>query len=118
METIVSCDCSLLMKTFIDFNGSLLLTLIMFFAEFISGLIFYKMEEKYFKKNRDENSKFMGIKIIQAPKSIMSKRDSCFKIYIFIFLAALFDFLDFANKTFYIQKYILIRTNFFVYMNV
>ena len=95
------------MKTFIDFKGSLLLTLIMFFAEFISGLIFYKMEEKYFKKNKDENSKFMGIKIIQAPKSIMSKRDSCFKIYIFIFLAALFDFLDFANKTFYIQEYIV-----------
>ena len=99
---------SILMKTFIDFKGSLLLTLIMFFAEFISGFIFFTIEKKIFKKkNIDENSKFMGIKIIQAPQSIIIKRDKCFKIYIFIFLAALFDFLDFANKTFYIQEYIV-----------
>ena len=96
---------SILMKTIISFDNSILLTLIMFFAEFISGFIFYTIEKKIFKKkNIDENSKFMGIKIIQAPQNIIIKRDKCFKIYIFIFLAALFDFLDFAHKTYFIKE--------------
>jgi len=95
---------SILMETFINFKSSLLLTLIMFFSESISGLIFYKLERKYFKKNKGINSKFMGIKIIQTPSKVIRKRDNYFIILIFIFLAALFDFLDFANKTFYIQE--------------
>ena len=95
---------SILMKDFINFKSSLLLTLIMFFSESISGLIFYKLERKYFKKNKGINSKFMGIKIIQTPSKVIRKRDNYFIILIFIFLAALFDFLDFANKTFYIQE--------------
>ena len=95
---------SILMETFINFKSSLLLTLIMFFSESISGLIFYKLERKYFKKNKGINSKFMGIKIIQTPSKEIRKRDNYFIILIFIFLAALFDFLDFANKTFYIQE--------------
>ena len=41
---------SILMKTIISFDNSILLTLIMFFAEFISGFIFFTIEKKIFKK--------------------------------------------------------------------
>ena len=59
---------SIIMKEIIGFEGiSLLLTLIMFFSEFIFGLIFFKKNinflSKYEKKNKEY--KYMKIKLIQ-----------------------------------------------------
>lgn len=86
----------------IGFSGSLLLTFLMFFAEFIAGfcLFIYHITFLY----RKNTSKFMGIKLIQAPSDIKHP-DNIFKIYFLIFMAAYFDFIEFIITTIYISKY-------------
>ena len=54
---------SIVMKNYIGFSGSLILTSLMFIADFISGLIVYLYNLKYLKEK--EASKFMGIVILK-----------------------------------------------------
>ena len=53
---------NILMRKLLDFNGSVILTLIMFFAEFISGLILYKYQLRMSKK---KGTTLMGISLKQ-----------------------------------------------------
>ena len=88
----------------IGFNGgSLLLTQIMFLSEIIFGLILFKYNKKLLskRKNNNKETKFMGIKLIKK-KAAMSYIDGSFKLYIFIFLVAYFDFIEFVLKTLYL----------------
>ena len=86
----------------IGFNGSLLLTFLMFFAEFISGLILFIYQTSFLSKRR--KSSFMGIKLIQGPSEIKHP-DNCFKIYFLIFMASYFDFIEFIINTLFLPNY-------------
>ena len=92
---------SIIMKNHMEFHGSLLLTIIMFIADFISGLIVYLYNLKYLKEK--EASKFMGIELIQAPSNIESP-DSSFKIFILLFMASYLDFEEYLLSSFYIPE--------------
>ena len=85
-----------------DFSFSMLLTLLMFSGEFIAGLILYKYQTSFLPK-RKQNT-FMGIQLIQA-SSDLSPRDSKFKIYLLIFMASFFDFIEFVLSTLYVPQY-------------
>ena len=102
---------SIIIEDAIDFKNfkkiSLLLTLIMFFSEFISGIICFKKNinflSKYEKKN--EEYEYMKIKLIQDQSNKMTRTDSPFKIYFLLFLIACYDFLEFAIRTYFLLKY-------------
>ena len=87
----------------IKFKFSLLITCLMFLGEFIVGLIIYIYQISFLpikKKNT-----FMGIKLIQGPADI-SHPDSNFKIYLLLFMASFFDFVEFMMSTFYLPQII------------
>ena len=90
---------SIIMKKYIEYHGSLFLTVIMFIADFISGLIAYLYNLKYLREKKA--SKFMGIELIQASSSI-TPPDSCFKIYILIFFTSFIDFVEYVLSSYYI----------------
>ena len=90
---------SIVMKNYIGFSGSLILTSLMFIADFISGLIVYLYNLKYLKEK--EASKFMGIELIQASSNI-TPPDSNFKIFILIFFASFVDFTEYILSSYYI----------------
>jgi hypothetical protein len=85
------------MSQSIKFSG--LYTIIMFFSEFVSGLIFY-LYNIVFNSKKNKTPKISGIYLIQYKK----KFSFCgqLKLYIYSFLTALFDFLDFTIKTLYL----------------
>ena len=90
---------SIIMKNYIEYHGSLILTLIMFIADFISGLLVYLYNLKYLKEK--EASKFMGIELIQASSNI-TPPDNNFKMYALLFLASFVDFIEYVLSSFYI----------------
>ena len=95
---------TILMDKIIGFNGSLLLTLFMFLSEFLFGLIFYIYHLRFLKKfDINKKSTFMGIELIQAPKTI-AHPDSNIKIYSFIFAITFIDFIEFMIATLYIPR--------------
>ena len=90
---------SIIMKKYINFSGCAILTLLIISANFISGLLVYIRQYKYLKKK--EASKFMGIKLIQAPSDI-SPIDSNIKIILLIFFGTYLDFAENILSAFYI----------------
>ena len=86
----------------IGFSDLLLLTFIMFFAEFIAGFSLFKYHLSFLEKKKE--AKFLGIKLIQGNND-MKPPDNKFKIYFLIFIAAYFDFTEFLITTNYISKY-------------
>ena len=86
----------------LKFNDSLLLTFLMFLAEFIAGLLIFSYNLSFFKERK--KSTYKKIKLIQA-KEEMKRPDSRLKIYFLIFMAAYFDFMQFIITTIYISKY-------------
>ena len=86
----------------IGFSGSLLLTYIMFFAEFVAGLLLFLYHLSFLGGKKEV--KILGIKLIQGNKN-MNRPDKTFKIYFLIFMAAYFDFIEFMITTIYISKY-------------
>lgn len=94
----------ILMQKF-EINLDDLFIIIMFFSEFISGLILYLYNKKiFYKKGKvQNNTKIIGIELIHFQRAIIMN-DNCVIIYIFIFLTASFDFIDFSLKTFFLPK--------------
>jgi hypothetical protein len=92
---------SILMFEIIEFKCSLLLTLLMFLSEFFSGLILFQYHLTFLKRER--KSTFMGIELIEGQTDINSP-DSSIKIYLLIFLATLFDFIEFILQTYHIPS--------------
>ena len=92
---------SIFMSKYINFNGSLLLTLIMFLSEALVGLIFFIRDLRIISGG---NSKFNQMNLIFNQKKIKIP-DSILKIYILIFFAAFFDFNVFIIQTFYFPKF-------------
>ena len=96
---------SLVMKNISNFDNSLILTLIMFFSEFIFGLILYIRQFNFGEKKKEKA--LMGIELIYEPIEI-THPDSDFKIILLIFFATFFDFIEFILKTYYLPKKIQI----------
>ena len=92
---------SIIMKNYIDFQGSLLLTSVMFIADFISGLIIYIYNLKYLREKKI--SKFMGIELITAPSNIIAP-DSNIKMILLLFMASYIDFTEYVLSSYYIPK--------------
>ena len=92
---------SILMKNYIKFNGSLFLTSLMFFTDFLSGLMVYLYNLKYLKEK--ETSKFMGIELIQAPSNIPPP-DSSITIFMLLLMASFLDFAENILSSFYIPE--------------
>ena len=93
---------SIFMSKYIHFNGSLLLTLIMFLSEAFVGLIFFIRDLRIISGG---NSKFNQKNLIFNQKIKIKTPDSTLKIYILIFFAAFFDFNVFIIQTFYFPKF-------------
>jgi len=92
---------SILMEIITKFSGSLFLTLIMFIADTIAGLIIYLYHLNFLKEK--EASKFMGIELIQAPSEI-TPPDSTLKIYLLLFFASFLDFSEYFVSSYYIPE--------------
>ena len=92
---------SIIMYKFINFNSSLLLTLIMFLAEFITGLfLFFYIKGFVFKRTKRIGS-FELIHVSDKIKVL----DNQIKIYFLVFLTAFYDFNVFLLQTFYLPQY-------------
>ena len=102
LTTIRRAD-TITMYKIIGFDGSLFLTLIMFLAEIIIGLIFYLYYLSFLSKEKNPNSYFMGIKLITTSSNIKPP-DNILKIYLLIFMAAFFDFNIFLIGTYYLPR--------------
>ena len=90
---------SILIKKYYNFSGSTLLTFIMLFSDFISGLIIYLRHKKYSKEKLSK--KFMGIELIQAPTEIKPADSKIQMIFLIIFLAYI-DFVESIFSSYYI----------------
>ena len=97
---------SIIISKVIKFTeGTLKLTLIMFLSEILSGLIVFKINSKYLSKIITKNAfKHMNITLIR-PRNEIKRPDNSFIIYIYIFLIAFFDFIEFIIKTLHLPKY-------------
>ena len=102
----------MLLSFFYDFSISSLFTIIMFFGEFTSGLIVYKYQSKFLRKNEIEN-----IALIEAMKrknthySKYQKQTNKLKVFSLLFLAAFLDFVEYILASFYIIKYTTISSS-------
>ena len=92
---------SMLLDILFDFSANLLFTLIMFFAEFFTGLLCYYIQNP--RSNQEYNKTTKDI-YIYLPSEI-SRRDSLIKIYFLTFVAAFFDFIEYILWTNIIPKF-------------
>ena len=92
---------SIIMKKYIKYYGTIFLTLIMFIADFLSGLIVYLYNLKYLRAKKEY--KFMGIELIQAPSKIIPP-DNHFKIYFLLFLGSYLDFTGYFLTSYYMPR--------------
>ena len=82
---------------FLNFNVDLIYLILMFFGEFIFGLIIYLYQKKfYLKKNSNGVAQFMGIELI-SNNSIIDIKDNKYKIFCLIIFIAFFDFIEFIT---------------------
>jgi hypothetical protein len=97
---------SVIISEFLEFESSLsFLTLLMFFSEFITGLIIYIYQLKFLKYNKKRTkSKNSRIKYLVSNNKI-SYHDSRFKVYILIFIGTYFDFVEFILTSYYFPKF-------------
>ena len=96
---------SVVISELLEFESSLsFLTFLMFFSEFITGLIIYIYQLKFIKHNKKTNSKKSRIKYLVLNNK-MSYHDSKFKIYLLIFIATYFDFVEFILASYYFPQF-------------
>ena len=94
-----------------NFNDSLIYTPIMFFGEFFCGLIFIIYEQKIFKKKSPINNNKYPIALIKTNIRLKAI-DKYRKIFFLIFVATLFDFIQFIIRNRIIPKYLKISISF------
>jgi len=88
-----------------EFKISMIFIILMFFGEFLAGLIICIYQTCSFQDEID--SIITEIKLISGP-SEMSPQDSKFKIYFLIFMTSVFDFIEFLISSYYIPQFKLI----------
>ena len=63
----------------------------MFIGEFVSGLIIYLYQQKFLKKEQNNNPvKLFAVTLIQGKNDFIPP-DNKYKIYLLIFFSAIFD---------------------------
>ena len=92
----------LLLDRIFNFSANIFFTLIMFFAEFFTGLLCYFIQNPYVS-NQEYDKKARDI-YVYLPSEI-GRKDPLIKIYFLIFVAAYFDFIEFILWTNYIPKF-------------
>ena len=95
---------SIVMNKTIGLNSSLILTFLMFFGEFIIGLIIFIYQISFLRKKKKIDNTFMGIKLIEGSFEI-TYPDSDFKILFLMFVISFFDFIEFMMATLYLPQY-------------
>ena len=93
----------LLINILLEFEISLIFTLLMFLGEILSGSIIYLYQKQFISK-KNEQTKFMFIAFYQSP-NILKKPDKKYKIFILLFFSAFFDFVQFITYSYAIPKY-------------
>lgn len=91
-----------------NFNGSLILTLLMLLGEFFAGLSIYIYQKILLKKNI-KKVKYFNIELAFS-KAKMQRSDNIFKIILLLFFTACFDFVEFIVATFYIPKFSVVSS--------
>ena len=97
---------STIIKRIFNFQDSLIFTLLMHFGEFFGGLASYIYQNTFLKnkKKLEKNKNGINPRLIIYKKKEMSRVDGKFKIYLLIFFAAFFDFIEYAIMNFFVQK--------------
>ena len=95
---------TILMSEINDFKGSLLLTLIMFFSEIISGLVLYISQIIFILNSEESISKEINAKrntLKSINSSILNNKNS-FGMYMMLLAISFFDFIEFILSTYYL----------------
>ena len=100
---------TILMDEINDFKGSLLLTLIMFFAEFISGLILYTTQRIFNFNSKESTSEEIKSKNSSLKKEISSNSNNI-GMHMLLLTISFCDFIVFIITTDYLPNY-KIKTN-------
>ena len=95
---------TILISYLFNFGDSLVYIPLMFIGEFLSGLIFYNYQNKFFKKEKEKESKEIS-DILLHNEIILSYPDSDRKIKILIAFVAYFDWIQFIIYLVTVPKY-------------
>lgn len=95
---------TMLISYLFNFGDSLVYIPLMFIGEFLSGLIFYNYQNKFFKKEKEKESKEIS-DILLHNEIILSYPDSDRKIKILIASAAYFDWIQFMIYLVTVPRY-------------
>ena len=95
---------TILISYLFNFDDSLVYTPLMFFGEFISGLIIYNYQNKFLKKEKKQ-IKIFSI-TLRENDSHLTIPDNKSKIFILIFFSAFFDMIQFLIWTANVPKFI------------
>ena len=96
----------IIISVVLNFNGGLIYTPLMFIGEFLSGLIIYSYQLKYLKYKKAERKRFFSIVLIEGKKEMITL-DHKIIIYLLIFFAAFFDFIQFILSI-YMSRFMFI----------
>jgi hypothetical protein len=98
---------TLLMDKINEFKGSLLLTLIMFFSEIVSGFTLY-IKQILFISNSKKSTSLNSVKINSERTSLNKEISSNSKniwMYMLLLAISFFDFIQFISRTYYLPNY-------------
>ena len=95
---------TMLISYLFNFGDSLVYIPLMFIGEFLSGLIFYNYQNKFFKKEKEKESKEISDTLLHN-EIILSYPDSDRKIKILIASAAYFDWIQFMIYLVTVPRY-------------
>ena len=96
----------ILMGLYLDYNSSLINTLLMFIGEFLAGLIIYVYQQKFLAQEIQKIQPLLLTITVRKKKEDEKKKDSIFKQYFLIFLCAYFDFVEFTLSIKSLSKFI------------
>ena len=95
---------SIIIDKVFHFSGSLLYTFLMFFAEFVTGLIIFFYQQFSLKKKNEETQDDTGGFLIYNANTI-KRFDSQIKKIFLIFVSGYYDFIEFILSTYYLPKF-------------
>ena len=106
---------TMFMKSYFKFSSSLIFTPLMFLGELFGGTIFYFYQKATMKEKKKEEKVqyFMSIKLVKKEEdNNFEPIDDNIKILFLIFLAALFDEVEYLLAATYLPKFIKLSGSF------
>ena len=94
-----------------NFDNQIILTLLMFISEFLSGAIFYNYQKKFLM---EKNSALIERKSIKSRSTnfTLDTHKNKYKKYILVLACAIFDFSQFALITYFFPKFKSVSESF------